>query len=122
MFEALTLSCYWGVTAPRLSGRKVRFKYTALYTQVVLLVKNPPANSGDVRGTGSIPPLGRSPGAGHSDPLRYSCLENAMDRGAWRVIVHGVAKNQTRLKRVSMHTYRHTHPNAHTSPWLHRDG
>ena len=100
----------------------MRFKYTSLYTQVALLVKNPPANRGDVRDTGSIPALGRSPGAGHRDPLQYSCLENAMDRGAWRVIVHGVTKNQTRLKRVSMHTYRHTHPNAHMSPWLHRDG
>ena len=50
---------------------------------VVLVVKNPPANAGDVREVGSIPGLGRSPGEGHGKPLQYSCLENPMDRGAW---------------------------------------
>ena len=47
------------------------------------------------RDLGSIPVLGRSPGGGHGNPLRYSCLENPMDRGAWRAVVHGVAKSQT---------------------------
>ena len=47
-------------------------------SQVVLVVKNPPANAGDL---GSIPGLGRSPGEGDSNPLQYSCLENPMDRG-----------------------------------------
>ena len=56
---------------------------------MALVVKNLPANAGDVRDTGSILRLGRSPGGG-----QYSCLENPMDRGAWRVIVHGVAKNR----------------------------
>ena len=51
------------------------------------MVKNPPANAGDV---GSIPGLGRSSGEGNSNPLQYSCLENSMDKGAWQVIVHGV--------------------------------
>ena len=46
---------------------------------------------------GSTPWLGSSPGDGNGNPLKYSCLENSMDRGAWRAIVHGVAKNQTRL-------------------------
>ena len=46
------------------------------------VVKNPPANAGDV---GSITRLGRPPGEGNGNPLRYSCLENPMDRGAWRV-------------------------------------
>ena len=46
---------------------------------------------------GSIPRLGRTPGGGHDNPLQYSCLENPMDRGAWRAIVHGVAKSWTRL-------------------------
>ena len=46
---------------------------------------------------GSIPGLGRSPGEGNRYPLQYSCLENPMDRGAWRATVHGVAKSQTRL-------------------------
>ena len=43
---------------------------------VVLVVKNPPANAGDIRDSGSIPRLGRSPGGGHGNPLQYSCLEN----------------------------------------------
>ena len=58
-------------------------------------VKNLPANAGDVRDSGSIPGSGRSPGGGHGNPLQYSCLENPMDREAWRDIVHGVAKNWT---------------------------
>ena len=51
--------------------------------------KNPLANAGDV---GSIPGSRRSPGEGNGNPLHYSCLENFMDRGAWRTIVHGVTK------------------------------
>ena len=51
-------------------------------------------NAGDL---GSIPGLGRSLGGGHGNPLQYSCLENPMDRGAWRVTVHGVSKSQTGL-------------------------
>ena len=53
--------------------------------QVVLVVKNPPANAGDVRDMGSIPRSGRSPQVGHGNPLWYSCLENSMDRGGWQV-------------------------------------
>ena len=56
------------------------------------MVKNPPANEGDTRDAGSIPGWGRSPGEGNGNPLQYSCLENPMDRGAWRATVHGVAK------------------------------
>ena len=48
---------------------------------MVLVVKNPPANAGDVRDAGLIPGSGRSPGGGHGNPLQYSCLENSMDRG-----------------------------------------
>ena len=44
---------------------------------------------------GSIPGLGRSPEEGNGNPLQYSCLENSMDRGAWRVTVHRVANNQS---------------------------
>jgi len=61
------------------------------------VVKNPPANVGDARDTGSIPGWGRSPGGGNGKPLQYSCLENPKDRGAWRVTLHGVAKTQTQL-------------------------
>ena len=59
------------------------------------MLKNLPTNAGDVRDWGSIPPghrLGRSLGKVHGNPLKYSCLENPMDRGAWRVTVHGVAR------------------------------
>ena len=53
---------------------------------------------GDVRDTGLILGLGRSPGEGNSTPLQYSCLENPMDGGAWWAAVYGVAKSRTRLK------------------------
>ena len=59
------------------------------------MVKNPPANAGDVRDAGSVPGLGRSPGEGHGNTLQYSCLENDMDRGAWWATVYGVAKSWT---------------------------
>ena len=62
---------------------------------MALAVKNLPASAGDVRDTGSIPGSGRSPGGRHSNPLQYSCLENPMDRGAWRVTVHRVAQSDT---------------------------
>ena len=58
-------------------------------------VKNPPANAGGVEDTGLIPGSGRSPGGGKDNSFQYSCLGNAMDRGAWQAIVHGVAKRQT---------------------------
>ena len=53
------------------------------------MVKNPPANAGDL---GLIPGSGRSPGGRNGNPLQYFCLENPMDRGAWRAIVPGIAK------------------------------
>ena len=58
------------------------------------MVKNPPAKAGDAEDNGSIPGLGRSPGAGNGNPLQYSCLENSMGKGAWRVAVHGDAKSR----------------------------
>ena len=64
-------------------------------SQVSQVVKTPPTNVGDAREAGSIPGSGRSPGGGHGNPLQYSCLENPMDRGAWRAIVHDIAKSQT---------------------------
>ena len=75
-------------------------------SQVALMVKNPPANVGDIRDVGSIPELERYPGGGHGNPLQYSRLENAMDRRAWQAIVHWAAKSQTWLKWLSMHTHR----------------
>ena len=67
-------------------------------SQVALVVKNPSANTGDMRDVGSIPGSGGSHGEGHGNPLQYSCLDNPMDRGAWQAIIHRVAMSQTRLK------------------------
>ena len=61
-------------------------------SQVALVVKNTPANAGDLKDAGSIPGLGRSPGGGHSNKLEYSCLEDPMDKGAWQAKVHGTAR------------------------------
>ena len=55
--------------------------------------KNTPANAGDVRDLGSVPGLGRSPGGGHGNPFQCTCLENLMDRGAWRAKVQSVTKS-----------------------------
>ena len=69
-----------------------------------LVVKNLPANIGDLRDMGSITGLGRPPGGGHGNPLQYSCLENPRDRGAWQATVHRVANSQTQLKRLRTDT------------------
>ena len=61
------------------------------------VVKNLLANAGDAGDMVSIPGLGRFPEEGNGNPLQYSCLENSMNRGAWKAVVHGVAKSQTRL-------------------------
>ena len=61
------------------------------------MVKNLLANERFIRDTGSVPGLGRSPGGGHENPLQFPCLDNPMDRGAWRVTIHRVAKSQTQL-------------------------
>ena len=78
-------------------------------SQVVLVVKNPPVDAGDIRDAGSTPLWGRSPGGGHDNPLQYSCLENPMERGAWWATVHGVAKSRTRLKWLSMCVFLHVY-------------
>ena len=67
-------------------------------SQVTVVVKNAPANAGDVRDMGLISRLGWSPGGGNGNPLYYSCLENPMDRGAQQATAHGVAKSWTWLK------------------------
>ena len=66
------------------------------------MVKNPPANAGDM---GSISDLGRFPGGGNANPLQYSCLENPMDRKAWQAVVHRVTKSQTQLKQLLAHAF-----------------
>ena len=62
------------------------------------MVKNLPANVGDIKDAGSISRSRRSPGGGNGNPLHCSCLENPMGRGAWRATVHGITKSQTQLK------------------------
>ena len=63
--------------------------------QVALGIKSPPASAGQLRDLGFIPGWGRSSGRGRGNPLQYSCLENPMDRGAWRTTVRGVAESDT---------------------------
>ena len=65
------------------------------------MIKNPPANAEDIRGPGSIPGSGRSPGEGYGNPLQYLCLGKPMDRAVWRATVHGVTESQTGLKLLS---------------------
>ena len=62
---------------------------------MVLVVKNPLANAGDIRDADPIPGSGRSPGGGHGNPFQYSCQENPIDRGAWLAAVHRVAQSDT---------------------------
>ena len=64
----------------------------------MMLVVTSPANAGDIRDTGLIPGVVRSPGGEHGNPFQYSCPENPMDRGAWWATVYGVAQGWTQLK------------------------
>ena len=75
-------------------------------TSLDSVVKNPPANAGD---KGLIPGSGRSPGVGNSNPLQYSCLDNSMNRRAWRATVYGVAKESDTTEHTHTHTHTHTH-------------
>ena len=59
----------------------------------MLVLKNPPANIGDIRNMGLIIGSGRSPGGGNGNPLQYSCLGNPMERGTWQAVVHMIAKS-----------------------------
>ena len=82
------------------------YMYVAIWGfQVVLVVKNLPANAGDIRDVGLILELGRSPGRGHGNLLQYSCLEDPLDRGAWRATVYRVAKSWTQLEQHGTHIY-----------------
>ena len=78
-------------------------------SQVALVVKNPLANTEDIRDMGWIPGLGRSSGGGHGNPSQDSCQENPRDRGAWWVTVHRVTNSWTQLERLStQHSYQLT--------------
>ena len=65
--------------------------------QVVLVVKNPLTNAGDIRHADLIPRMEKYPGGEHGNPLQYSCLENPKDKGAWWAMVHSITKSRTRL-------------------------
>ena len=97
----LFCAVFWDTKQFLYLGRCIRLKRAS---QVALIVRNLPANVGDLRDAGLIPGLGRCPGGMHGKPLQYSCLENPMDRGAWWASVHGVSKSWTRL---STHTWTH---------------
>ena len=72
---------------------------------MALMVKNIPANAGDIRDVVLILGLGRFPERGHDNLLQYSCLENPMDRGTWQAIIHRITKSQTQLKQLGRHTH-----------------
>ena len=74
-------------------------------SQVVLGVKNPAGNAGDIRDVGSIPGSGRSPGEGHENLFLYSCLENPLNRRTWWATVHSITKSKTQLKWLSKHAH-----------------
>ena len=96
-----------------LASRSVRKYISVVYTihfygalvwasQVVLVVKNKPANAGDTGDTSLVPGLGRSPGGGHGNPLQYSCLENPMDQEVWWATVHRGCKESDKTE-VTQH-------------------
>ena len=98
---------------PKWEGNTKKRGYMYSASHVVLVVKNPPPSAGDIRDVGSIPGSGRSPGEGNGNPLRYSCLENPMDRGAWWATVHGVARSCTWLSNfapsICIYVYMYTY-------------
>ena len=94
-----SMSCFSSKKKKREGQYNLKF-YKSLISisgapQVALVVKNPPANVGDITDSGSIPGLERSPGGEHGNPLQYSCLENPMDREAWQATVNRAAESDT---------------------------
>ena len=85
------------------SFSKYKHALTLLWASPVVSGKESAYNAGDTGDVSSGPGSGRSPGEGSGNPLQYSCLENSMDRGAYRATVHGVTKSQTQ-----QNTHTHT--------------
>jgi len=83
------------------------FRWGSRASQVALVVKNPPANAGDVGDSSLISGLGRSPGEGNGKPFQYSCLENPLDRGTWWAIVHRITESWPWLSDLAC-TQKHT--------------
>ena len=95
-FRALQINSIAIFARAQVQGFYIGFpNLTERASQGELMVKNPPANAGDIRDVGSITGLGRSPGGGNGNPLQYSCLENPMDIEAWLAIIYRVV---TQLK------------------------
>ena len=98
---------------PLVSGRRCWLSMCIIFTSALGSIRefpggaigNEPSCQCRKRKRYLIPGSGRSPGGGQGNSLQYSCLENPMDRGAWRVTVHGVSESQTRLKQLSTHTW-----------------
>ena len=118
VLELIRIRIIWMVCYNRFAGSHLSVGFPG-----GTVVKNLPANAGGARDTRSIPGLGRSPGEGYGSPLHYSCLENPMDRGAWRAIqsmgLPRVGHNwahpphtHTPATHTPHHT--HTHPTTHT--------
>ena len=116
--DAINLGKFWEIARPgmlqSMGSQRVRHNWVTEQhnsnpiwwaSLVAQTVKSLPANVWDIRDTGSVPGLGRSPGVENGNPLPYSCLESPMDRGVWWAAVHRVTKSRTWLKRLSMHTH-----------------
>ena len=97
-----------------------KHQFFSAASQLVLVVKDLPANAGDIRDAVSIPGLGRSPGEGTDNPLQYSCLGNPMDRETRQAVVSRVTKSWTLLKRLSTHACSFLYGSALTSIHDHR--
>ena len=111
----------WWATVNGVTKSRTQLKWLSTHTctsalfrasQVALVVKNPPANAGDIRAASSIRGLGRFPGRGHGNSLQYPYLENPMDTGAWGTTVYRVAQSRTQMKPLStqMHQPYLEHP------------
>ena len=95
----------WDIRQNRMNNYYMLYVHSRGSQRVIVVKKKPACQCRRHRDMGSIPGSGRSPGGGHGNPLQYSCLENPMDEGAWWAIVHRVAKSQTWLMWLNMHTH-----------------
>ena len=105
-----TLRIYYSYLRDRLRRWTVVAPFLPWVSQVVLVVRNPPASAGDAVDLGLIPGSGRSPGVGNGNPLQYSCWDNHMDRGSWW------ARVTKSWPRVGEHAHSHTHARQYVSP------
>jgi len=83
---------------------KVAIRVFSRASQAVLVVKNQPASAVDIKDLGLIPGLRRSPGGGHGNSFKYSCLANPMDKGSWQAVVHGATKVRHNWSYLGQHS------------------